>query len=555
VHVDVLVFAPHPDDEVIGCTGVIMQAIEQNRKVAVVVITNGDGFPKGTAAITGKAKEALTAADFLELAELRQRQSFQGINRVGLKASDISFLSYPDGGLAAIYQSEEDTPFLQMYTGKSETYGLVAKDYHTAKHGRPAPYTRASIIGDLAEIIRGRKPKEIYVTNELDQHSDHRAAMWFVRDAAAMAGYEGELYTFLVHGKKRPEAAPHRVSLTPEQIAVKKAAIGMHRIPKVHDHLVEAHAKDEELFWLIPLAGEVSVLPQIEGDWWQVAGNPDLGEFTSPKQEPVDFGVWQAADGTWQLWSCIRKTNCGGNTRLFHGWEGQKLTDKNWNPLGIMMQGDPKYGESVGGMQAPHVIRHEGTYYMFYGDWANICMATSKDGKKFTRVVQENGKTGMFNEGDGEHARDPMILKVGERFHCYYTAHSVRSPEKNHRGVNYCCISPDLRDWGKSQVIAQGSAYGKGPYCAECPHVVFHPESKHYYLFNTQRYGKRNHTTVFRSTDPLAFGINDSQLEVATLPVAAPEVILHEGQYYIASLKPSLDGIQLARLKWVTNEE
>ncbi len=255
-HVDVLVFAPHPDDEVIGCTGVIMQAIEQDKRVAVVVMTNGDGFPKGTAAITGKAKEVLTAADFLELAELRQRQSYQGIDCIGLKASNVSFLSYPDGGLAAIYQSEEDAVFRQRHTGKSETYGLVAKDYHTAKHGRPTPYTRASIIKDLAEIIRERRPKEIYVTNELDQHSDHRAAMWFVRDAAATAGYEGKLYTFLVHGKKRPETPPRRVKLTPEQVAAKKAAIGMHKIPKVHDHLVEAHAKEEELFWLIPLAGE-----------------------------------------------------------------------------------------------------------------------------------------------------------------------------------------------------------------------------------------------------------------------------------------------------------
>jgi hypothetical protein len=27
--------------------------------------------------------------------------------------------------------------------------------------------------------------------------------------------------------------------------------------------------------------------------------------------------------------------------------------------------------------------------------------------------------------------------------------------------------------------------------------------------------------------------------------------ILHEGQYYIASLTPGLDGIQIAKLRWV----
>lgn len=68
--------------------------------------------------------------------------------------------------------------------------------------------------------------------------------------------------------------------------------------------------------------------------------------------------------------------------------------------------------------------------------------------------------------------------------------------------------------------------------------MVYHPESQHYYLLNTQRYGRRQHTTVFRSTDPTNFGINENRLEVTTLE-AAPEIILHEGQYYIASLLPS----------------
>jgi len=294
--------------------------------------------------------------------------------------------------------------------------------------------------------------------------------------------------------------------------------------------------------------------PQIEGPWWQVAGNPMNHKYATERQEPVDFAIWQAADGTWQLWSCIRNTTAGGKggkTRFFYRWQGRHLTDIHWKPMGIAMEADPSVGETPGGLQAPHVIRLGETYHMFYGDWVNICHAISKDGKKFTRVIQQNGKTGMFNEGDGEHARDPMILRIGDRYYCYYTAHSMRSPASNHRGVNYCRVSPDLRNWSPSKVVAEGSTYRTGPYCAECPHVVYHPESKYYYLFNTQRYGHRQHATVFRSTDPLRFGINDNSLEVATLPVAAPEIILHDGRYTIASLMPSLKGIQIARLKWV----
>jgi len=64
-------------------------------------------------------------------------------------------------------------------------------------------------------------------------------------------------------------------------------------------------------------AADAPKKPRIVGDWWQVAGDPDLGELTSPKQQPVDFGVWQATDGTWQLWSCIRNTKERGHARLF----------------------------------------------------------------------------------------------------------------------------------------------------------------------------------------------------------------------------------------------
>jgi hypothetical protein len=53
------------------------------------------------------------------------------------------------------------------------------------------------------------------------------------------------------------------------------------------------------------IAADAPKRPRIVGDWWQVAGDPELGDLTSPKQQPVDFAIWQAADGTWQLWSCI----------------------------------------------------------------------------------------------------------------------------------------------------------------------------------------------------------------------------------------------------------
>jgi len=294
------------------------------------------------------------------------------------------------------------------------------------------------------------------------------------------------------------------------------------------------------------IAAEAGIMrPQIDGDWWQIAGNPDLGELTGPDQQPVDFSIWQAADGTWQLLSCIRHTRCGGKTRLLYRWEGRNITDAHWKPMGIGMQADPSCGETPGGLQAPHVVRLGDLYHMFYGDWVRICLATGRDGKNFTRVLDEQGKTGLFGEGPDDNARDPMLLKVGGRYFCYYTAH----PGK--RGAVYCRTSPDLRRWSDARIVAAGGRAGDGPWSAECPHVVFLSDSGQYYLFRTQRYGANAQTSVYCSKDPLDFGVNDDRFFVCTLPVAAPEIVLHQGEYYIAALLPSLKGIQVARLKWL----
>ena len=294
-------------------------------------------------------------------------------------------------------------------------------------------------------------------------------------------------------------------------------------------------------------AREPILVPAIDGEWWQVAGDPDLGEYTDPRQQPVDFAVWQAADGTWQLWSCIRHTRCGGSTRLFYRWEGQKLTDTDWKPRGIAMQGDPRLGETVGGLQAPHVILVDGVYTMFYGDWKNICVATSRDGKTFQRVLKEDGKPQLFSEGVNgyQNTRDPMVIKIGHTYHCYYAAHQGR------KCPVFCRTSQNLRTWSDSvQVFSEGpTAHSGRPGWAECPHVVF----RHgwYYLIHTQAYGANAISTVYRSKDPMDFGNNDDRYRVGMLDTATVEIFFHDGQEYVATLCPSLKGIQIARLKWI----
>jgi hypothetical protein len=294
-------------------------------------------------------------------------------------------------------------------------------------------------------------------------------------------------------------------------------------------------------------AQEQVLVPQIDGAFWQIAGDPDLGAYTSPKQQPVDFGVWQAADGTWQLWSCIRETLVPGNTRLFYRWQANNLTDTNWTPMGIAMMADPNFGEAEGGLQAPYVMKEGSDYTMFYGTWDHIAIAKSKDGKTFARQLTPEGKSGLFSQNDVTNMRDPMAIKIGKLYYLYYTA------EPEHRGADYVRTSPDLVHWSPPTTVAFGGSQGNGEGSAECPFVYFHKQSGYYYLLRNQVYGKKAHFAVYRSKDPLNFGRGNDEKLVETLPYAAPEIIEFEGNTYLAVLLPNLKGIQIVKLKWVPN--
>ena len=293
--------------------------------------------------------------------------------------------------------------------------------------------------------------------------------------------------------------------------------------------------------------------PVIDGNWWDITSQPDLGQLTGERQEPVDFAVWKAKNGTWQLWSCIRGTKTGGTGRLLYRWEGQSLTDTNWKPMGIAMQADTSLGETEGGLQAPHVIEENGVYYMFYGDWRRICLAKSDDGVTFTRVINENGNPALFG-GPLQQTRDPMILKIDDTYYCYYCDHSV--PDNGTfeaQGAVYCRTSKDRKTWSEPIVVARGgSVLEQCNWYAgdvECPFVVKIDDQ--YILFRNQLYGRYSLNTQYCSPNPLDFGDHHDDYMVSQLRIAAPEIVKEGDQYYVVALKRKLDGMRVAKIKFV----
>jgi hypothetical protein len=313
---------------------------------------------------------------------------------------------------------------------------------------------------------------------------------------------------------------------------------------------------------------KTALIPVIDGEWWDVTGNPADHPYATERQEPVDFAVWQAADGSWQMWSCFRKTTAGGKngkTRFFYRWEGKHPTDTDWAPIGVAMEAEPELGETPGGLQAPYVVKVDGLWHMFYGDWVNICHAVSRDGKTFARVVQEDGRTGMFSEGPEANTRDVMLLEHQGLWYAFYTGRSEGTfGVPGLSGKVWVRTTRDFEIWSGSKIVSFGGQAGTGNGSSECPFVVKLGDND-FYLFKTQTYGDYDRdrddirhrgaprTSVYYSQDPEKFGINqDEEFFIGHLPVAAPEIVLSEGQYYIFALKQgSLEGMRCAKLKWV----
>ena len=112
------------------------------------------------------------------------------------------------------------------------------------------------------------------------------------------------------------------------------------------------------------------------------------------------------------------------------------------------------------------------------------------------------------------------------------------------------CARPPISCTGRSgRSCTWIASFGGHRWQTECPHVVY--RAGYYYLFRTVHYAT-SETHVFRSEDPLDFGIGDARDKyVGRIAVAAPEIIVDgEGNEFITSNHNLAGGTMLCRLRW-----
>jgi LmbE family N-acetylglucosaminyl deacetylase len=137
----VLVLAPHPDDESLGCGGLIAACCAAGRPPLVVVLTDGTASHPGSAAFPPA-----------RLAALRRVETRSAVAALGLPRGRLRFMGLPDG------RAPREGPAM------------------------------ASAAAALARIAGEHRVGTILTSWEHDPHPDHVAAHAIARRAAMLSG-------------------------------------------------------------------------------------------------------------------------------------------------------------------------------------------------------------------------------------------------------------------------------------------------------------------------------------------------------------------------------
>ncbi len=195
----VLVLAPHPDDEVLACGGLIQRAVKMRLPVRVVFLTYGDSNEWSFAVYRRHPVLLPRAARAMGL--VRHDEAVAAGRVLGLGADRLVFLGYPDFGTFEMWT--------EHWGGKpplrSPLTRVTAVPYANAF--RPgAPYKGEEVLRDLTALLRDFRPTKVFVSHPADHNPDHRALYLFTR--VALWDLEGELapalFPYLVHHRGWP---------------------------------------------------------------------------------------------------------------------------------------------------------------------------------------------------------------------------------------------------------------------------------------------------------------------------------------------------------------
>ncbi|NSW55671.1 MAG: PIG-L family deacetylase [Armatimonadetes bacterium] len=205
----VVIFAPHEDDEVLGCAGYIQKAVKAGAHVRVVLITNGE-YPELSVLLAEKTLP-LRPAEFVRLGYSRQRETLAALGSLGLPKDAVTFLGYPNNYLDRMWLPSHWVPWNPVRSQRTATSRSPYANSFTPK----AIYCGQSLLEDIKAILTRERPDVVITIHPDDMHVDHWPTYCFVRLALEELGLRDRkfvdgcrVYTYLIHWPGWP--APRR---------------------------------------------------------------------------------------------------------------------------------------------------------------------------------------------------------------------------------------------------------------------------------------------------------------------------------------------------------
>jgi predicted GH43/DUF377 family glycosyl hydrolase len=282
--------------------------------------------------------------------------------------------------------------------------------------------------------------------------------------------------------------------------------------------------------------------------------DPLAGKYAEPGGYTVDHAIIKK-DGLWHLiyirgiaatnWPEYPLSNFG------HGVSHDLV---NWQIKKPVLE-TAGSGFDTYQVWAPHIIKHNGKYWIFYAgvnDSATqaICMATSEDLYHWERYKDNPVFTslpwGYWDSTRWSDCRDPMVLKEGDTFYCYYTAARMVPGTDKVENCLGIASSKDLLDWKDEGFRRLEYTLTTPP---ESPFVVKH-SGKFYLFYTNYKYG----IVYVKSPDPLhGWKENPDDPQSILEGVSATEIFEENGKWYItliSHMKNGLHFLEIRELVW-----
>jgi glucosamine-6-phosphate deaminase len=246
----VLVFSPHPDDDVISMGGTIIRMVEQKHNVHVAYMTSGN-----IAVFDHDAhRYSDFAVEFNRLFEIDKQHTECVHKRVH------DFLQ----GKKAGQPDSEDLLKVKGLIRQTEARAAAAAcgippeqlEFMDLRFYRTGTIAKAPIhpqdIADIRALLERLQPAQIYVAGELsDPHGTHRVCAEAIFQAVRDVWAKGQLFEVWLYRGAWEEWEPHEIErvvpISPDDLEKKKAAIFRHQSQK--DRAMFPGGADRREFW------------------------------------------------------------------------------------------------------------------------------------------------------------------------------------------------------------------------------------------------------------------------------------------------------------------